>query len=122
MALRIKKNAKVVKTKKRTKHPTDSEEEWDSKPTRKMARKKKKVVMSIGLYTYDELAPYFAKYDAICDNFKDYCKVQILVEWERSRDLKEAREKQEREAAQLEEKHIAKEEGAFVMLDLISSK
>jgi hypothetical protein len=32
-------------------------------------------------------------YDAICDNFKDYCKVQMLVEWKRRRDLEEEREK-----------------------------
>ena len=70
-----------------------------------MTRKKKKVEKWwFSRYTPEELTPYFAKYDAICDNFKDYCKVQMLVEWERRRDLKEAREKREREAAQFEER------------------
>jgi len=70
-----------------------------------MTRKKKKVEKWwFSRYTPEELTPYFTKYDAICDNFKDYCKVQMLVEWERRRDLKEAREKREREAAQFEER------------------
>jgi hypothetical protein len=91
--------------------------------TRKMTRKKKKkkVKKWFSRYTPEELAPYFAKYDAICDNFKNYCKVQMLVEWERSRDLKEAREKREREAAQFEE-GITKEAWAFLMPNFIIPK
>lgn len=105
-AKKTNKTSRAAKTAKPRKKPTDSEEEWDAKPTRKIARKKKKVEKWYGRYTYEELGPYYAKYDAICDNFKDYCKVQKLVEWERWRDLEKAREDQQR----AEHERLVKEE------------
>lgn len=115
-----KKTAKAAKTKQQKKQPTDSEEEWDAKPTRKIARKKK-VKKWYSRYTYEELGPYFAKYDAICDNYKDYCKVQLLVEWERTRDLNQMKKKREKEGAYAESVRAIRAKEEMMIPDIMSS-
>jgi hypothetical protein len=118
---KTRKTAIATKPNKRTKKPTDSEEEWDAKPLkRKIAIKKKKNNPDelYGRYCLIALEPYMEKYDSMCNTYKGYCKVQLLAQREYERDRAKRRDEvvERVAAAQAERKEME-----MMIPDMVSS-